>query len=79
MVYAKFLWKVLQPKIQKLQLDQLQHGVLIAKVHGTNNVTAVLTEYVWELLPHPAYLVGMSPCDYDLFMKLKEPFQRGRF
>jgi len=46
---------------------------------GTTDVTALRTAYGWELLPHPAYSPDTSPCDYNLFMKLKEQFRGRRF
>ena len=36
-------------------------------------------EIGWETLPHSAYSPDMSPPDYDLFLKLKEPLRRIRF
>ncbi len=61
----------------------LDRSVLIlhdnAGPHKTVDVTSVLDEYRWETLPHPPYSPDMSPCDYDLFMKLKEPFRDRRF
>jgi histone-lysine N-methyltransferase SETMAR len=36
-------------------------------------VTDLLSKYEWEVLSHPPYSPDMSPPDFDLFPKLKEP------
>jgi hypothetical protein len=36
-------------------------------------VTDLLSKYEWEVLPHAPYSPDMSPLDFDLFHKLKEP------
>ena len=36
-------------------------------------MTSLLSEYKWDVLPHSAYSPDMSPPDFDLFPKLKEP------
>ena len=33
----------------------------------------------WEVVFHPPYLPDLSPCDYDLIPKLKEPLRDIRF
>ena len=38
-----------------------------------------LTSYEWDVLPHPPYSLDMSPPDFDLFPKLKEPLRGIRF
>ena len=45
-----------------------------AMCHKAGNIQAVFTEYNGEVLQHPPYLPDSSPCDYDLFLKIKEPF-----
>ena len=32
-----------------------------------------LRRWQWKILVHPPYSPDMSPCDYDLFAKVKEP------
>ena len=34
-----------------------------------------LRRWKWEILDHPPYSPDMSPCDYDLFAKVKEPLR----
>jgi hypothetical protein len=42
-------------------------------------VKDVMADYKWEVLPHPAYSPDMSPPDYGLFPKLKNPLRGQRF
>ncbi len=39
------------------------------------SVTTVFQDYGWEVLYHLLYSPDLSPPDYDLFPKLKEPLQ----
>jgi hypothetical protein len=41
--------------------------------HIAQSVKDVMADYKWEVLPHPAYSPDMSPPNYDLFPKLKNP------
>ena len=36
-------------------------------------LTKILRDYGWEVLPHAPYIPDMSPLDFDLFPKVKEP------
>ena len=38
-----------------------------------------LRRWQWEILEHPPYSPDMSPCDYDLFAKVKEPLPGTRY
>jgi transposase len=42
-------------------------------------VTDLLSKYEWEVLPHAPYSPDMSPPDFDLFHKLKEPMRGHSF
>jgi histone-lysine N-methyltransferase SETMAR len=42
-------------------------------------VTDLLSKYKWEVLPHVPYSPDMSPPDFNLFPKLKEPMNGHRF
>ncbi len=42
-------------------------------------MTSLLKANKWERLPHPAYSPDISPCDYDLFPKLKENMRGIRY
>lgn len=61
----------------------LQVSVIIlhdnARSHLHTSVSSVFDENGWEILPHPPYSPDMSPSDYDLFQKLKEPLRGVRF
>jgi len=38
-----------------------------------------INEFRYELLPHPAYSLDLTPCDYFLFPNLKKWFGGKRF
>ena len=42
-------------------------------------VTDRLRRWQWEILEHPPYSPDMSPCDYDLFVKVKESLRGTRY
>ncbi|PNF43542.1 hypothetical protein B7P43_G03933 [Cryptotermes secundus] len=39
----------------------------------------LLPRWRWKILQHPPYSPDMSPCDYDLFAKTKEPLRGTRY
>jgi hypothetical protein len=48
-----------------------------ARPHIGNVVTEKMRQYGWDVLPHAPYSPDMSPPDFNLFPKLKQPM-RGR-
>ena len=44
-----------------------------ARPHMADVVAQKFRDYGWEVLPHASYSLDMSPADFDLFPKLKEP------
>ena len=50
-----------------------------AAPHLSEGSTSLLARYKWETLPHPPYSSDLSPCDFDLFCRLKEIMRRVRF
>ena len=38
-------------------------------------VTELLCRWKWKILKHPPYSPDISPCDYNLFAKVKEPLR----
>ena len=50
-----------------------------ARSHTDAAVTELLLCWQWEILDHPPYSPNMSPCDYDLFAKVKEPLRGIRY
>jgi len=73
----------LRRKKHKNRSDLLGDGPLIlhdnARPHLRKVVTDLLSKYEWEVLPHAPYGPDISPQDFDLFPKLKEPMRRHRF
>ena len=50
-----------------------------ASPHKSNIVKELLERYGWEVLDHPPYSPDLSPPDFDLFLKLKEPLRGVRY
>ena len=50
-----------------------------ARNHTGAAVTDLLRRSQWEILEHPPYSPDTSPCDYDLFAKVKEPPRGTRY
>jgi histone-lysine N-methyltransferase SETMAR len=82
-MYKDFLQNNLRPKIRKNRPGLLEKGVIIlhdnCRVHVARVIVDLLQKYGWEVLPHPPYSPDLSPCDYDLNPKLKEPMRGHRF
>ena len=78
-----FLVKYLRPAVRKKRPGLLEATPLIlhdnAACHKAERVTSLWTSYGWDVLPHPTYIPDMSPPDFDLFPKLKEPLRCTRF
>ena len=59
----------------------VQNPIIIhdnARSH-TAAVTELLRCWQWDILEHPPYSPDMSPCDYDLFAKVKGPLRGTRY
>jgi hypothetical protein len=73
----------LRRKMHKNLSDLLGDGPLIlhdnACPHLGKVVTDLLSKYKWKVLPHAPYSPDMSPPNFDLFHKLKEPMCGHRF
>jgi hypothetical protein len=80
--YSDWIQK-LRREMYKNRPDLLGDGPLIlheiALPYLEKVVTDLLSKYEWELLPHAPYSPDMSPLDFDLFPKLKEPMRGHRF
>jgi hypothetical protein len=50
-----------------------------AHPHLGKLVSDLLSKHEWEVLPHVPYSTDMSPLDFDLFHRLKEPMRRHCF
>ena len=47
--------------------------------HRKREVLESLESWNWETLPHPPYSPDLSPCDFFLFPRIKEPLRGQRF
>ena len=50
-----------------------------ARSHIAADVTDLLCLWQWEILEHPSYSPDLSPCDYNLFTKVKESLRGTRY
>jgi hypothetical protein len=48
-------------------------------VAGAVSNLLLVQRWYWKVLKHPPYSPDMSPCDYDLFPRLKEPLRTPGF
>ena len=46
-----------------------------ARLHIADVINKNFRDYGWEVSPHAPYSPDMSPPDFDLFQKLKEPMR----
>jgi hypothetical protein len=81
--YYRDLMQKLRRKMHKNRPDLHGNGPLIlydnARPHRGKVVTNLLSKYEWEVLHHAPYSPDVSPPDFDIFPKLKEPMRRHRF
>ena len=70
----------LHRKMHKNRPQLLMVGPLIlhdnARLHIMDVVIKKICNYGWEVLPYVPYNPDMSPPDFDIFPKLKEPMRR---
>ena len=82
-VYYRDFMQNLRTKMHKNRPQLLDAGPIIlhdnARPHIGNVVTEKLHQCGWEMLPHAPYSPDMSPPDFDLFPKLKQPMRGRRF
>ena len=67
--YSTFLQHHLHPMLSRERQHLVVQDPIILHYNARSHTAAVVTE-------HPPYSHDMSPCDYDLSTKVKEP-QRG--
>ena len=81
--YEWYLTKILRPAIRRKRPELLQVTPLIlhdnATPHKAGVVRDVFERYQWEVLKHPPYSPDLSPPDFDLFPKVKEPLRGVRY
>ena len=81
--YEKYLRTVLRPALRRKRSELINCTPLIlhdnASPHKSNVVKELLEGYGWEVLDHPPYSPDLSPPDFDLFPKLKEPLRGVRY
>ncbi|PNF23534.1 hypothetical protein B7P43_G05594, partial [Cryptotermes secundus] len=81
--YCSFLEHNLRPALRKKRRNFLQNPPIIlqdnARPHAAQAVADLFDRWGWEVLYHPPYSPDLSPCDFDLIPKMKEPLRGIRF
>lgn len=81
--YKMYLRTILRPALRRKRPELIDCTPLIlhdnASPHKSKVVKELLEGYGWEVLDHPPYSPDLSPPDFDLFPKLKEPLRGIRF
>ena len=81
--YHSFLEHNLRPAFRKKRRYFLQNPPIIlqdnAWPHAAQAVADLFNRWGWEVLYHPPYYPDLSPCDFDLIPKMKEPLRGIRF
>jgi len=81
--YCSFLEHNLRPALRKKRRHFLQNPPIIlqdnARPHAAQAVADLFDRWGWEVLYHPPYSPDLSPCDFDLIPKMKEPLRGIRF
>jgi transposase len=77
--YRSFLQCHLRPAVRSVQnwLKISSDMLTLQCTHET--LKSVLRRCGWEVLRHPPYCPDLSPCDYDLILKLKHAWRGKRF
>ena len=79
--YRSFLETNLRPALRKKRF--LQNPPIFlhdnAQPHSAKVITDLFGRWGWEVLYHPPYSSDLSPWDFDLMPKLKEPLCGIRF
>ncbi|XP_066991019.2 condensin-2 complex subunit D3 [Anabrus simplex] len=81
--YCSFLEHHLRPALRKKWQHFLQNPTIIlhdnARAHTAQAVAELFGQWDWEVLYRPPYSPDLSPCDFDLIPKMKEPLCGIRF
>ena len=77
--YSTFLQHQPRPALRRKLRYLVVHNPIILHANARSRTAAVLLDLLrrWqrEILEHPPYSPDMSPCDYDLLAKVKEPLR----
>ena len=81
--YCTFLQHHLHPALRRKRRHLVVQNPIIlhdnARSHTAAVVVDLLGRWQWEILEHPPHSPDMSPCDYDLSVKVKEPLRGTRY
>ncbi len=75
-VHMHFLHKILRPLVRETHSQMFDYVIILHdNIHPciSISVNTDSQEYGWEVLKHSPYSPDLSPLDYNLLLKLKEP------
>ena len=82
-VYKEILWGLLRSMCEKRRKLWQNNTWLLhqdnAPAHNALSIRQFLTERNVTVLDHPLYSPDLAPCDFSLFLKLKEVIKGVRF
>ena len=81
--YCTFLQHHLRPSLRRKGRNMVvpNPNILHDNARSRTHVVAtdLLRRWQWDILEHPPYSPELSPCDYELFAKVKEPLRGTRY
>ena len=81
--HKMYIRTILCPAIRRKHQEMIDGTPLIlhnnTSTHKANVVKELLESYQWEVLDHSPYSPDLSPPDFNLFPKLKEPLRGIRY
>lgn len=81
--YCSFLRNNLRAALRRTRRHFMDNPPILlhdnARAHVARAVSDLLNRWGWEVLYHPPYSPDISPCDFDLIPKLKEPLRGTKF
>lgn len=80
--YRDFLVRQVRRGVRDKRPDLVDSAIILhdnARPHKAECVRQLLRRWGWEELEHPPYSPDISPCDFDLIPKIKEPLRGRRF
>ena len=81
--YKMYIRTILRPAICRKRQEMIDRMPLILhdnmSPHKADVVKELLESYQWEILDRPSYSPDLSPPDFGLFSRLKEPLHGIRY
>ncbi|KAJ4438093.1 hypothetical protein ANN_14032 [Periplaneta americana] len=76
--YFRHFWSISESSNAKKAPTCFAESIILqdnARAHMAHPVADLYHRWRWEVLFHPPHSPDLSPCDYDLIPKMKEPLR----